>query len=679
MKMLSTGKFKLRADFSPSGDQPEAIATLVKGLREGLSYQTLLGVTGSGKTYTIAQVIEQVQLPTLVIAPNKILAAQLCSEFKEFFPENAVEYFISYYDYYQPEAYLPQSDTYIEKDSSINDEIDKLRHSATSALLERRDVIIVASVSCIYGLGSPQEYRRQVLSLRPGMLLGRDEIIAALVEIHYERNEIDLHRGTFRVRGDVIEIVPASFTEAGLRVELFGDEIERLREVDLLTGRVLGERSHAAIFPATHYVTAPEQLQAAAASIEAELEQRLAEFRAAGKLLEAQRLEQRTRFDLEMIHEIGFCSGIENYSRHLDGRPPGSRPWTLLDYYPTDFLLVIDESHITIPQINGMYRGDISRKSTLVEHGFRLPSALDNRPLRFEEFESLIRQAIFVSATPGPWELDRSSCVVEQIIRPTGLLDPIVEVRPASGQVEDLYGEIRTRAEAEERVLVTTMTKRMAEDLTDYYREMGLRVRYMHSDIDALERMSIIRGLRLGEFDVLIGINLLREGLDLPEVSLVAIFDADKEGFLRSERSLIQTIGRTARNSAGRVIMYAEEVTPSMRRAIDETARRRQKQLAYNREHGVTPRTIVKPVRGLIAATTAAEDEGEFLTEELASLDSGRRREMIQELRNQMQQASRELAFEKAAALRDLIFDLERGAAPQSRQSRQSDHRTEMR
>ena len=658
--MLPVNKFKIKADFTPSGDQPEAIAALVKGLRGGLAYQTLLGATGSGKTFTIAQVIEQVQLPTLVIAPNKILAAQLCSEFKEFFPENAVEYFISYYDYYQPEAYLPQSDTYIEKDSSINDEIDKLRHSATSALLERRDVIVVASVSCIYGLGSPQEYRRQVLSLRPGMRLGREELIAALVGIHYERNEIDLHRGTFRVRGDVVEIVPASFAEASLRVELFGDEIERIREVDLLTGRALGERSHAAIFPATHYVTAPEQLERAAYSIEAELEQRLEEFREVGKYLEAQRLEQRTRYDLEMIREIGFCSGIENYSRHLDGRPPGSRPWTLLDYYPEEFMLVIDESHITIPQINGMYRGDLSRKSTLADHGFRLPSALDNRPLRFDEFEKLISRAIFVSATPGPWELEQSAAVVEQIIRPTGLLDPEIEVRPATGQVDDLYGEIRARAEVGERVLVTTMTKRMAEDLTDYYREMGLRVRYMHSDIDALERMAIIRGLRLGEFDVLIGINLLREGLDLPEVSLVAIFDADKEGFLRSDRSLIQTIGRTARNSAGRVIMYAETVTPSMRRAIDETARRRRKQMAYNRKHGIIPRTIVKPVHGVIAATTVAEDADEYAVENLVMLDPERRRKMIRELRKKMKKASRELAFEEAAELRDLIFELER-------------------
>ncbi|HPU00381.1 MAG: excinuclease ABC subunit UvrB [Firmicutes bacterium] len=677
--MLKAGKFKLKADFEPAGDQPEAIHALVQGLREGLRYQTLLGVTGSGKTFTIANVIQEVQRPTLVVAPNKILAAQLCSEFKEFFPENAVEYFISYYDYYQPEAYLPQTDTYIEKDSSINDEIDKLRHSATSALLERRDVIIVASVSCIYGLGSPQEYRQQVLSLRPGMLIGRDEVIGRLVDIHYERNDMELRRGSFRVRGDVLEVVPASFTEAALRVEFFGDEIERICEIDLLTGRVLGERSHAAIFPATHYVTAPDQLKRAIASIEAELEERLAEFRAAGKLLEAQRLEQRTRFDLEMLLEMGYCTGIENYSRHLDGRPPGSRPWTLLDYFPPDFLLVVDESHITIPQINGMYNGDISRKSTLVDHGFRLPSALDNRPLRFDEFEKLIPQAIFVSATPGPWELEHSARVVEQIIRPTGLVDPVVEVRPAEGQVDDLYGEIRARAERGERVLVTTMTKRMAEDLTDYYREMGLRVRYMHSDIDALERMSIIRGLRLGEFDVLIGINLLREGLDLPEVSLVAILDADKEGFLRSDRSLIQTIGRTARNSAGRVIMYAETVTPSMQRAIDETERRRRKQLEYNRKHGIIPRTIVKPVRGLITATVAAEEEEKYFVEDPARLTPAERRKLIKELRQQMLQASRELAFEKAAELRDLIFELERGFASPSPAPRQKRYRREAR
>ena len=632
----------------------------MQGLRRGCNYQTLLGVTGSGKTYTIANVIEQVQRPTLVMAPNKILAAQLCSEFKELFPDNAVEYFISYYDYYQPEAYLPHSDTYIEKDSSINDEIDKLRHSATSALLERPDVIIVASVSCIYGLGSPKEYMDQVLSIRQGSRFRRDDIISRLVDIHYQRNEIDFHRGTFRVRGDVLEIIPASFSESALRVELFGDEVERLREIDLVSGKVTGERSHVAIFPATHYVTAPDQLKKAITDIEAELRERLIYFRGEQKLVEAQRLEQRTVFDLEMMQEIGFCSGIENYSRHLDGRPAGSRPATLLDYFPSDLLVVIDESHITIPQINGMYRGDLSRKSTLVEHGFRLPSALDNRPLRFEEFEALIKQAIMVSATPGPWEAEQSEAVVEQIIRPTGLVDPQVEVRSAEGQVDDLYGEIRVRAEAGQRVLVTTMTKRMAEDLTDYYRNMGIKVRYMHSDIDALERMAIIRGLRLGEFDVLIGINLLREGLDLPEVTLVAILDADKEGCLRSERSLIQTIGRTARNVEGRVIMYADQITSSMHRAIDETERRRRRQIAYNEEHGITPQTIVKPIRALLGATIVAEEEERYFEGDFRKMPAARRRKTIEKLRKEMHQASRELAFEHAAELRDLIFELEK-------------------
>ncbi|OPL14748.1 MAG: excinuclease ABC subunit B [Firmicutes bacterium ML8_F2] len=659
--MSNSGILKIKADHRPSGDQPEAIEALVQGLYRGSRYQTLLGVTGSGKTFTIANVIERVQRPTLVVAPNKILAAQLCSEFKELFPDNAVEYFISYYDYYQPEAYLPSSDTYIEKDSSINDEIDKLRHSATSALLERSDVIIVASVSCIYGLGSPQEYRDQVLSLRPGARISRDQIIERLVEIHYERNEIDFHRGTFRVRGDVLEIIPASFSEAALRVELFGDEIERLREIDLVSGKVTGERTHVAIFPATHYVTAPDQLKRAIAAIEAELVERLTYFRSRDKLLEAQRLEQRTLFDLEMLQEMGFCSGIENYSRHLDGRPAGSRPATLLDYFPDDMLVVIDESHITIPQINGMYHGDLSRKTNLVEYGFRLPSALDNRPLRFAEFEKLVNQAIFVSATPGPWELEHTEAVVEQIIRPTGLVDPLVEVRPVEGQVDELYGEIRRRAEAGQRVLVTTMTKRMAEDLTDYYRNMGVKVRYMHSDINALERMSIIRGLRLGEFDVLIGINLLREGLDLPEVTLVAILDADKEGFLRSERSLIQTIGRTARNTEGRVIMYAEEITPSMRRAIDETDRRRQKQILFNKEHGIVPRTIVKPIHSLIEATAAAEEEGRYMEEDLKNIPVAERRKTVNKLRKEMLRASRELAFERAAELRDMIFELEKG------------------
>ena len=658
--MAVSSGFKIRSEYKPTGDQPEAIETLVQGLHRGSPYQTLLGVTGSGKTFTVANVIERVQRPTLVMAPNKILAAQLCSEFKELFPNNAVEYFISYYDYYQPEAYIPQSDTFIEKDSSINDEIDKLRHSATSALLERKDVIIVASVSCIYGLGSPHEYKEQVLSLRPGVRISRDDIIDRLVEIHYQRNEIDFHRGTFRVRGDVIEIIPASFSEAAIRVELFGDEIERLREVDLVSGKVIGDRAHAAIFPATHYVTAPDQLQRAVADIEKELQEQLAKFKQEGKLLEAQRLEQRTQFDLEMLQEIGFCSGIENYSRHLDGRPPGSRPSTLIDYFPPEMLVMIDESHITIPQINGMYRGDYSRKSTLVEHGFRLPSALDNRPLQFEEFESLVNQAILVSATPGPWELERSDDIVEQIIRPTGLADPVVEVRSAEGQVDDLYGEIRVRAEADQRVLVTTLTKRMSEDLTEYYRNMGLRVRYMHSEIDALERMGIIRGLRLGEFDVLIGINLLREGLDLPEVTLVAILDADKEGFLRSDRSLIQTIGRTARNVEGRVIMYAEGITPSMQRALDETERRRQKQLAYNEQHSIIPQSIIKPIRAVIEATAVAEEKEGYGIETIKAINPDKRRKMIKELRREMNKASKELAFEKAAELRDMIIELEK-------------------
>ena len=658
--MTGNSGFRLKADFRPSGDQPEAIKALEQGLRRGCRYQTLLGVTGSGKTFTIANVIQQVQRPTLVIAPNKLLAAQLCSEFKELFPENAVEYFISYYDYYQPEAYLPSSDTYIEKDSSINDEIDRLRHSATSALLERSDVIIVASVSCIYGLGSPKEYMEQVLSIRKGAKMSREEIINRLIDIHYQRNEIDFRRGTFRVRGDVLEIISASISESALRVELDGDEVERLREIDLVSGKVTGERTHVAIFPATHYVTAPDQLQRVVTDIETELRERLSFFKSEQKLLEAQRLEQRTIFDLEMIQEIGFCSGIENYSRHLDGRSAGSRPATLFDYFPQGMLVVIDESHITIPQINGMYKGDLSRKTTLVEHGFRLPSALDNRPLRFDEFETLVNQIILVSATPGPWEIAQSEVVVEQIIRPTGLVDPEVEVRSAGGQVDDLYGEIRTRAEAGQRVLVTTMTKRMAEDLTEYYRNMGIRVRYMHSDIDALERIAIIRGLRLGEFDVLIGINLLREGLDLPEVTLVAILDADKEGFLRSERSLIQTIGRTARNVEGRVIMYAEEITPSMQRAIDETERRRRKQTNYNREHSITPQTIIKPIRALIGATVVAEDEERYFEDDFRKMPAARRRKMIEKLRKEMLQASRELDFEQAAELRDMIFELEK-------------------
>jgi len=657
-------EFKLASDFQPQGDQPECISRLVEGIRSRERYQTMLGVTGSGKTFTMANMIQEVQRPALVMAPNKTLAAQLCSEFKEFFPENAVEYFISYYDYYQPEAYIPQTDTYIEKDSSINEEIDKLRHSATSAVLERTDVIVVASVSCIYGLGSPDQYRKQVLSLRRGMEKSREEILRKLVAIHYNRNDTDFQRNTFRVRGDVIEIFPASYTDAAIRVELFGEEIERLREIDLVTGKVTAERDHVAIFPASHFVISPDRLGEAVKSIEKELEERLKELKEQDRLLEAQRLEQRTSYDLEMMLEVGYCSGIENYSRHLDGRPPGSRPNTLLDYFPGDFLLFIDESHMAIPQIGGMYAGDLSRKRTLVENGFRLPSALDNRPLRFNEFEALVDQAVFVSATPGPFELKNSGRVAEQIIRPTGLVDPEIEVRPVEGQVDDLYGEIRKRADKDQRVLVTTLTKRMAEDLTDHYREMGLRVKYMHSEIDALERMSIIRGLRLGEFDVLIGINLLREGLDLPEVSLVAIMDADKEGFLRSERSLIQTFGRAARNVEGRVVMYARQVTAAMSAAIEETNRRRRRQKEYNRKHGIVPQTIRKEVRGAIEASRVAEEEEETyapLQEKWKNYSSAKRREVLADLKKQMKEAARELDFEKAAQLRDLIFELETG------------------
>ncbi len=655
-------KFELTSDFSPCGDQPRCIEHLTTGLRRGSGYQTMLGITGSGKTFTMANIIQNTQRPTLVMAPNKTLAAQLCSEFKEFFPHNTVEYFISYYDYYQPEAYIPQTDTYIEKDSSINDEIDKLRHSATSAVLERRDVIVVASVSCIYGLGSPEQYQKQVLSLRKGMEKSREDILRKLVQIHYTRNDMDFQRNTFRVRGDVIEIFPASYTDTALRVELFGDEIERLGEIDVVTGRMLNERDHVAVFPASHFVTSPERLREAVISIEKELEERLRELRNQGKMVEAQRLEQRTNYDLEMLLEVGYCNGIENYSRHLDGRPPGSRPSTLLDYFPEDFLMFIDESHLAVPQIGGMHAGDISRKKTLVEYGFRLPSALDNRPLQFDEFEALINQAVLVSATPGPYELEHSEGVAEQIIRPTGLMDPQVEVRPVEGQVDDLYGEIRRRVEKNQRVLVTTLTKRMAEDLTDHYKEMGLRVKYMHSEIDALERMGIIRGLRLGDFDVLVGINLLREGLDLPEVSLVAIMDADKEGFLRSERSLIQTFGRAARNVEGQVIMYARQVTAAMQRAMEETNRRRRIQQEYNQKHGIVPQTIRKEVRGVIEASRVAEEEAEAysLAEESGeNLTSARRREKLQELKKQMKAAARELDFEKAAQLRDLIFELE--------------------
>ena len=587
-------KFKIHSNFKPTGDQPEAIEKLSNGIMNNLKYQTLLGVTGSGKTFTMANIIERVQKPTLVIAHNKTLAYQLASEFKEFFPENAVEYFVSYYDYYQPEAYVPQTDTYIEKDASINDEIDKLRHSATAALFERRDVIIVASVSCIYGLGDPIDYENLVVSIRPGMIKDRDEIMRKLIDIQYIRNDVNFVRGTFRVRGDVLEIFPASSSENTIRVEFFGDEIDRIVEVNYLTGEIIGLRNHVSIFPASHYATSKDKIDRAIISIEEELEERLEELRSQEKLLEAQRLEQRTKYDIEMLREMGFCQGIENYSRHLSGRAPGSKPYTLIDYFPEDFLIIVDESHVTIPQIGGMYEGDKSRKTNLVEYGFRLPSALDNRPLKFEEFEEHINQILFVSATPGPYELKHSQQIVEQIIRPTGLLDPKISVRPTKHQIDDLVGEIRKRSEKNERVLVTTLTKKMAEDLTSYFKEIGIKVTYLHSDVETIERMEIIRDLRLGKYDVLVGINLLREGLDLPEVSLVAILDADKEGFLRSETSLIQTTGRAARNVSGEVIMYADTITKSMRRATDETNRRRKIQDQYNKKHGIIPRTINK-------------------------------------------------------------------------------------
>ena len=653
-------QFQLTAPYEPQGDQPKAIKELVKGLKENKRYQTLLGATGTGKTFTISNVVKEVNRPTLVIAHNKTLAGQLYSEFKEFFPNNAVEYFVSYYDYYQPEAYVPSSDTYIEKDASINDEIDKLRHSATSALFERRDVLIVASVSCIYGLGSPEEYRSQVVSLRVGMEKERDELLRNLVDIQYARNDIDFQRGTFRVRGDSVEIIPASREEHCVRVEFFGDEIDRIREVDALTGEIIGDREHIAIFPASHFVTREEKLKIAMKNIRVELEEQLEKFRSEGKLLEAQRLEQRTNYDLEMMEEMGFCSGIENYSRHLSLREAGATPYTLLDYFPDDSLIVIDESHVTLPQIRGMFNGDQARKQVLVDHGFRLPSALDNRPLRFEEFEEKINQAIFVSATPGPFELEHTPKMVEQIIRPTGLLDPIVEVRPIEGQVDDLIGEINKRVDRDERVLVTTLTKKMSEDLTDYLKEIGLKVAYLHSEIKTLERIEIIRDLRVGKYDVLVGINLLREGLDIPEVSLVAILDADKEGFLRSERSLIQTMGRAARNENGMVIMYADKITDSMRTAIDETNRRREKQQAYNEKHGITPRTVNKAVRDVIRATLVAEDEGEYAeaSVKVTEMSKQEKQKLIEKMEKEMKQAARELDFERAAELRDLVLEL---------------------
>ncbi|RJG24795.1 excinuclease ABC subunit UvrB [Paenibacillus thiaminolyticus] len=654
-----TKPFELVSEFAPQGDQPGAIDKLVEGVHEGKRHQTLLGATGTGKTFTIAQTIAKLNKPTLVIAHNKTLAAQLCSEFQEFFPNNAVSYFVSYYDYYQPEAYIPSSDTYIEKDSSINEEIDKLRHSATSSLFERRDVIIVASVSCIYGLGSPMEYGNLVLSLRTGMEKPRNAILAKLVDIQYQRNDLNFIRGTFRVRGDVIEIFPASKSEHAVRVELFGDEIERITEIDVLTGEIIGERDHVAIFPASHFVTAEETMKLALTHIERELEERLEELRSQGKLLEAQRLEQRTRYDIEMMQEMGFCSGIENYSGPLTFREPGATPYTLMDYFPDDFLVVVDESHVTLPQIRGMYNGDRARKEVLVEHGFRLPSALDNRPLRFEEFESKVPQAIYVSATPGPYELEHCPTMIQQIIRPTGLLDPVVEVRPTKGQIDDLLEEIRLRLKKDERVLVTTLTKKMAEDLTDYFKEIGIKVRYLHSDVKTLERMILLRDLRLGVYDVLIGINLLREGLDLPEVSLVAILDADKEGFLRAERSLIQTIGRAARNADGHVIMYADKMTESMDKAIKETERRRTIQTAYNEKHGITPQTIRKKIREVIEATKTAESKtGYDVTASVDKMSKKDRQSVIQRLEKEMKDAAKNLQFERAAELRDALMEL---------------------
>nr|WP_066322790.1 excinuclease ABC subunit UvrB [Anoxybacillus amylolyticus] len=651
-------RFELVSAYEPRGDQPQAIEKLVEGIQRGVKHQTLLGATGTGKTFTISNVIQRVNKPTLVIAHNKTLAGQLYSELKEFFPNNAVEYFVSYYDYYQPEAYVPQTDTYIEKDASINDEIDKLRHSATSALFERRDVIIVASVSCIYGLGSPEEYRELVVSLRVGMEIERNELLRRLVDVQYARNDIDFQRGTFRVRGDVVEIFPVSRDEHCIRIEFFGDEIDRIREVDALTGEVIGEREHVAIFPASHFVTREEKLKLAIENIEQELQERLEELRAQGKLLEAQRLEQRTRYDLEMMREMGFCSGIENYSRHLTLRPPGSTPYTLLDYFPDDFLIVIDESHVTVPQIRGMYNGDKARKQVLVDHGFRLPSALDNRPLTFDEFEQKINQAIYVSATPGPYELEHCPEVVEQIIRPTGLLDPTIDVRPIGGQIDDLVSEIHERIQRNERTLVTTLTKKMAEDLTDYLKDIGIKVAYLHSEIKTLERIEIIRDLRLGKYDVLVGINLLREGLDIPEVSLVAILDADKEGFLRSERSLIQTIGRAARNANGHVIMYADTITKSMEIAMNETKRRRAIQEAYNREHGIVPQTIKKEVRDLIRATYAAEQQEPYEAKQAQKLTKKEREKLIANIEKEMKEAAKALDFERAAELRDLLFEL---------------------
>lgn len=653
------GEFKIQSKFKPTGDQPKAIDTLVKSIENGNKGQTLLGVTGSGKTFTMANIIERTQKPTLILAHNKTLAAQLCAEFKEFFPDNIVEYFVSYYDYYQPEAYVPQTDTFIEKDASINDEIDKLRHSATSALLERRDVIIVASVSCIYGLGNPEEYKKLTISLRPGMIKDRDEVIKKLIEIQYERNDIDFARGTFRVRGDNLDIIPSSSSSKGIRIEFFGDEIDRIREFDVLTGNIIGERQHVSITPASHFAASEETLEKSIRVIEDELEDRLKVLTAEDKILEAQRLKQRTNYDIEMIREMGYCQGIENYSRILDGRMPGTPPQTLLDYFPEDFLMFIDESHVTLPQVRAMYAGDRSRKTSLVEFGFRLPCAFDNRPLKFSEFESKINQVVFVSATPGEYELDHSEIVAEQIIRPTGLLDPVIEIRPIQGQIDDLYGEIQRTVQRGFRVLITTLTKRMAEDLTKYLKDLNVKATYMHSDIDTLERMKIIRELRLGEVDVLIGINLLREGLDIPEVALVAILDADKEGFLRSETSLIQTIGRAARNSESKVIMYADNITKSMDKSIKETERRRVIQMEYNEEHNITPTTVIKGVRDIIEATKVSEEKENYETEvKKAAKKDIPVEKLIEQYEEEMKEAAKNLQFERAAELRDIIKDL---------------------
>lgn len=650
--------FHLVSKYEPSGDQPQAIETLVDNIEGGEKAQILLGATGTGKTYTMSQVINKVNKPTLVIAHNKTLAGQLYGEFKEFFPDNAVEYFVSYYDYYQPEAYVPSSDTYIEKDSSVNDEIDKLRHSATSALLERNDVIVVASVSCIYGLGSPKEYADSAVSLRPGQEISRDQLLNQLVDIQFERNDIDFQRGRFRVRGDVVEVFPASRDEHAFRIEFFGDEIDRIREIESLTGKTIGEVDHLILFPATHFVTNDEHMEQSIAKIQAELEEQLKVFETEGKLLEAQRLRQRTEYDIEMLREMGYTNGVENYSRHMDGRAAGEPPYTLLDFFPEDFLIMIDESHMTMGQIKGMYNGDQARKQMLVDYGFRLPSALDNRPLRREEFESHVHQIVYVSATPGDYEMEQTDTIVEQIIRPTGLLDPEIDVRPSMGQMDDLLGEINQRVERGERTFITTLTKKMAEDLTDYLKEMGVKVKYMHSDIKTLERTEIIRDLRLGVFDVLIGINLLREGIDVPEVSLVAILDADKEGFLRNERGLIQTIGRAARNADGHVIMYADKVTESMQRAIDETARRREIQMAYNEAHGIIPQTIKKDIRDLISISKAAESDVAETAVDYETMSRSERKEAIKTLQKQMQEAAELLDFELAAQIRDMILEL---------------------